>query len=59
MKVRVLTWLFLAGLALVSVSDVQLPRAKPRHHCDCGDICSKATPSEKCKLRDCNGMDVR
>jgi hypothetical protein len=59
MKVRILTWLFLASLALVSVSDVQQPPAKPRHHCDCGDICSKVAPSEMCKIKDCNGMAVR
>jgi hypothetical protein len=59
MKVRILTCLFLASLTFASVSDVQQSRIKPRHHCDCGDICTKAAPGEMCKIKDCNGMDAR
>ena len=59
MKVRILTWLFLASLAFASASDVQQSRTKPRHHCDCGDICTKVAPSDMCKIKDCNGMGVR
>jgi len=59
MKVRILTWLFLASLAFASASDVRQSRTKARHHCDCGDICTKAAPSEMCKIKDCNGMGAR
>jgi hypothetical protein len=59
MKLRILTWLFIASLACVSVSDGRQRRGKPRHHCDCGDICTKAPPSEKCRVKDCNGASKR
>jgi hypothetical protein len=59
MKVRILFWLFIASLACASVSDGQQRRAKQGHHCDCGDICTKVAPSEKCKVKDCNGAGTR
>jgi len=59
MKVRILTWLFIASLAFASGSDRQLKHGKSRHQCDCGDICTKVAPSEKCKVKDCNGAGTR
>jgi hypothetical protein len=59
MKIRILTWLFIACFACASVSDGQQRRGKPRRHCDCGDICTKVAPNEKCKVQDCNGAATR
>ncbi len=59
MKVRILSWLFVASLACASVSDGQQGQRKPRHHCECGDICTKVAPGERCKVKGCNGADAR
>lgn len=59
MKVRILTWVFIASLACGSVSDGGQERPELRHHCDCADICTKAAPGEKCKVKGCNGAEAR
>jgi hypothetical protein len=59
MKFRILTWLFIVSIACASVSDGQQRRGRPRHHCDCGVICTKVAPSEKCNVKDCNGAGTR
>ena len=59
MKLRVLAWLFVFSVATAVVSDRQQRQIKPRHHCECGDICTRVATGEKCKVRGCNGADAR
>ncbi len=58
MKLRVLTWLLISSVAS-GVSYAGPKQPKPRYHCICGDICAKAAHRERCKLKRCNGKDVR
>ncbi len=58
---RILAWLLIGNL--VSGVAYAGPKGakphKPAYHCMCGDICVKVAPGERCKLKSCNGKDVR
>ena len=57
-NIGILIWVFLAASGVLHAEPKQRRRPKPRYHCMCGDICSKAAPGERCPLKGCNGKDV-
>ncbi len=61
MKLRILTWMLIGHLAggVLYAAPKHFRQPKPRYHCMCGEICTKAAPGERCELKRCNGKDVR
>jgi hypothetical protein len=68
-KLTILATLFLLALPCAAAPKCQPQKApnpknvdkteKPKHRCQCGDMCAKALTHDMCRIEDCDGKAER
>jgi len=60
MNLRILASLVILtfGAGIAHAATQQAKPSERHYNCDCAEICAKAAPGDRCKIKSCNGKDA-